>query len=67
MATPSVSTIVTMAMAKGMSGSSHFGLEIMRNRAHQLGADLEIGMNDGGGTRVRLSIPSSVLAAERFV
>lgn len=65
MAAPSVSTIVTMA--KGMSGSSHFGLEIMRNRAHQLGADLEIGVNDGGGTRVRLSIPSSVLAAERFV
>ncbi len=61
MAAPSVSTIVTMA--KGMTTSTHFGLEIMRNRAQRLGASLDVGMNDGGGTRVRLAIPSSVLAA----
>ena len=61
MAAPSVATIVTMA--KEMTKSSHFGLEIMRTRAHRIGASLDIGSNDGGGTRVRLSIPNAVLSA----
>lgn len=61
MAEPSVSTIVTTA--KGMTGSSHLGLEIMRSRAQRIGASLEISTNDGGGTRVRLSLPNAVLPA----
>ena len=62
MAAPSVSTIVTTV--KGMTGSTHFGLEIMKSRAHRLGGSVEVGMNDGGGTKVRLVLPTRVLLAE---
>jgi len=61
MAVPSVSTIVTMA--KEMTANSHFGLEIMKSRAQRLGGTVEVSTNEGGGTRVHLSIPSSVLPA----
>lgn len=57
---PSVSTIV--AMAKEMTTPSHFGLEIMRGRAQKLGGSIEVGINQRGGTRVRLLIPDSVLS-----
>lgn len=57
---PSVSTIV--AMAKEMTTPSHFGLEIMRSRAQKLGGSIEVGINQRGGTRVRLLIPDSVLS-----
>jgi len=63
MAAPSVSTIV--AMAKEMTTSNHFGLEIMRNRAQRLGGSLEVNTNERGGTQVRLLIPSCVLTPER--
>jgi two-component system nitrate/nitrite sensor histidine kinase NarX len=56
MAAPGVSTIVTTA--KGLSASTHFGLEIMQSRAQRLGASLEVGENAGGGTRVRLLLPT---------
>lgn len=36
---------------------SHFGLEIMRERAQRLGGTLALQARDGGGTRVCLSIP----------
>ena len=61
MAAPSVSTIVTMA--KEMTASTHFGLEIMRGRAQRLGGVVEVSTNEGGGTRVRLVIPSGVLSS----
>jgi two-component system nitrate/nitrite sensor histidine kinase NarX len=64
MAAPSVSTIV--AMAKEMTSSNHFGLEIMRSRAQRLGGSVEVSTNAGGGTQVRLQIPSAVLSASRF-
>jgi two-component system, NarL family, nitrate/nitrite sensor histidine kinase NarX len=35
-------------------GGSHYGLEIMRERARRIGGTLEIGPRDGGGTRVEL-------------
>jgi two-component system, NarL family, nitrate/nitrite sensor histidine kinase NarX len=35
-------------------GGSHYGLEIMRERARRIGGTLEIGPREGGGTRVRL-------------
>jgi two-component system nitrate/nitrite sensor histidine kinase NarX len=63
MAAPSVSTIVTTA--KGMTGTTHFGLEIMKSRAQRLGGSVEVSMNDGGGTKVRLVLPVSVLLVER--
>jgi two-component system nitrate/nitrite sensor histidine kinase NarX len=53
---PSVSSIVTTA--KGMAPSNHFGMEIMRSRAQRLGGNVSVGPNDGGGTRVRLVLPS---------
>jgi two-component system nitrate/nitrite sensor histidine kinase NarX len=58
---PSVSTIVTTA--RGMAPSTHFGLEIMQGRARRLGGYIEVGKNDGGGTRVRLVIPTNSLAS----
>jgi len=52
---PSVSTIVTTAQE--LVPSTHFGLGIMQGRAQRLGGSLEVGGNDGGGTRVRLVLP----------
>jgi len=63
MAAPGVSTIVTSA--KEHAGSTHFGLEIMQSRAQRLGAILEVGDNAGGGTRVRLLLPTATVTAER--
>jgi len=39
------------------AGGSHYGLEIMLERARRLGGTLEIGPRDSGGTRVRLAFP----------
>lgn len=38
-------------------GQSHFGLDIMNERAQRLGASLRITERPGAGTQVRLSIP----------
>jgi two-component system nitrate/nitrite sensor histidine kinase NarX len=62
LAAPGVSTIVTSA--RGMAASAHFGLEIMQSRAQRLGATLEVGENAGGGTRVRLLLPTSVVTTK---
>jgi two-component system nitrate/nitrite sensor histidine kinase NarX len=43
--------------AAGPAGGSHYGLEIMLERAQRLGGTFEIGPREGGGTRVRLAIP----------
>ena len=58
---PSVATIVTSA--RPMVPSTHFGLDIMQSRAHRLKGSLEVGSNDGIGTRVRLRIPHSETAS----
>ncbi|HSQ71534.1 MAG TPA: ATP-binding protein [Rubrivivax sp.] len=39
-------------------GGSHYGLEIMLERARRLGGTLQIGAREGGGTRVHLAIPA---------
>lgn len=39
------------------AGSSHYGLEIMRQRAASVGGTLDVGTRDGGGTRVHLRFP----------
>lgn len=39
------------------TSSAHFGLGIMRERAHRLGGEIEIGARPGGGTRMRLTLP----------
>ena len=44
-------------------GGSHYGLEIMLERARRLGGTLEIGPRAGGGTRVRLAFPAHGAAA----
>ena len=59
---PSVSTLVTLA--KGLAPSNHFGLDIMQSRAKRLGGSLEVGRNDGGGTRVRLLLPLNLATGE---
>jgi two-component system nitrate/nitrite sensor histidine kinase NarX len=41
----------------GIPGAAHLGLEIMQGRAQRLGGSVEVDMNEGGGTRVRLVIP----------
>lgn len=38
-------------------GSSHYGLDIMMERARRLGGELSVSARHGGGTRVRLSVP----------
>jgi len=42
--------------ARGV-GSSHYGMEIMAERARRIGGALEVGARPGGGTRVRLTFP----------
>ena len=39
---------------------SHFGLDIMRERAARLGGQLDIGQREGGGMRVQLSFPLAI-------
>lgn len=63
MTAPSVSTIVT-SVQQGMAPPGHFGLEIMQGRAQRLGGRLEVGVKDGGGTRVRLLLPLGVKVQE---
>ena len=45
--------------AAAAGGGSHYGLEIMLERARRLGGTLEIGPREGGGTRVRLAFPAA--------
>jgi two-component system, NarL family, nitrate/nitrite sensor histidine kinase NarX len=40
-------------------GSSHYGLQIMAERARRIGGTLEVGTRPGGGTRLRLAFPLS--------
>jgi len=44
------------------SRHGHFGLNIMRERAHLLGGEFSVEPRQGGGTRVRLSFPCSKFA-----
>ena len=44
-------------------GTTHFGLEIMRERAQRLGGSLALAPRTGGGTQVRLTIPTAAVAA----
>jgi two-component system nitrate/nitrite sensor histidine kinase NarX len=37
--------------------ASHYGIDIMRQRAARLGGQVEIGRREGGGTRVRVCVP----------
>ncbi len=39
------------------AGQTHYGIDIMRQRAAKLGGDIEFGGRSGGGTRVRVRIP----------
>jgi two-component system nitrate/nitrite sensor histidine kinase NarX len=43
--------------AVGGPGDGHFGLTLMRERAHSAHAELDLGPAPGGGTRVRLRLP----------
>jgi signal transduction histidine kinase len=47
------------AAATPLSGTDHFGLRGMRERAAAIGAKLEIDSKPGAGTVVRISLPSS--------
>lgn len=46
-------------------GGTHYGLEIMLERARRLGGTLEVAARDGGGTRVRLAFPMPPAVAPR--
>jgi two-component system nitrate/nitrite sensor histidine kinase NarX len=45
------------------AGGTHYGMEIMHERARRLGGGLEVGARAGGGTRVRLLFPAPPVAA----
>lgn len=45
------------ASREGESAGSHYGLEIMRERAHRLGGRLVLQARPGGGTTVRCLLP----------
>ncbi len=60
---PSVSTIVTAAHE--LIPSTHFGLDIMRGRAQRLGGHIEVSENEGGGTRVHLTIPTMTTSTQQ--
>jgi two-component system nitrate/nitrite sensor histidine kinase NarX len=52
----------------GLSGTpagdgSHYGMAIMLERARRAGGTLDVGPRPGGGTRVRLELPSPAAAA----
>jgi two-component system, NarL family, nitrate/nitrite sensor histidine kinase NarX len=49
-----------LPQAAPQPGASHFGLDIMRQRAARLGGTIEIGARAAGGTRVKLSFPVNV-------
>jgi two-component system nitrate/nitrite sensor histidine kinase NarX len=43
-------------------GGTHYGMEIMAERARRIGGTLDIGAREGGGTRVRLAFPAPATA-----
>lgn len=47
----------------GDVGSSHYGLEIMHERAHRIGGRLDVLPRTGSGTRVLLEFPQALAAA----
>jgi two-component system nitrate/nitrite sensor histidine kinase NarX len=49
--------------AKALASPSHFGMEIMRQRAARLGGKLEVVARDGCGTRMRLTFPADLAKA----
>ncbi|HEX6017232.1 MAG TPA: ATP-binding protein [Burkholderiaceae bacterium] len=50
-------------MADSPPAESHFGIDIMRQRAQRLGGDIEVGPRAGGGTRLRVHFPDPAGAA----
>jgi two-component system nitrate/nitrite sensor histidine kinase NarX len=44
--------------------STHYGMDIMAERARRIGARLEVGARGTGGTRVRLTVPMSAGLAD---
>jgi two-component system nitrate/nitrite sensor histidine kinase NarX len=46
-----------MASADPHDGESHYGVDIMRQRASKLGGTVDVSARDGGGTRVHLRFP----------
>lgn len=49
------------------AGGSHYGMDIMLDRASRAGGQLEVGARQGGGTRVRLTLPLPAAAERRPV
>lgn len=53
---------IALKPGQALPGETHFGLEIMKERAQGLGGSLEVSPRAGGGTRVRLTIPTAAVA-----
>jgi len=49
-----------VGIATATSPAQHFGLDIMRDRAHLLGGSIAIERRSGRGTRVALQVPARV-------
>jgi two-component system nitrate/nitrite sensor histidine kinase NarX len=48
-----------VSLGEGGARASHYGIDIMRQRAARLGGRIEIGQRAGGGTRLRVCVPST--------
>jgi len=48
-----------VSLGEAGARTSHYGMDIMRQRAARLGGKIEIGQRAGGGTRLRVCVPST--------
>lgn len=58
-----MAAMALVAHESAAGSQSHFGLEIMQERAQRLGGAVEFSEREGGGTRVRLTIPAATVRA----
>lgn len=54
-----IAAIALVAHESAAGTQTHFGIDIMQERAQRMGGSVELSEREGGGTRVRLTIPQT--------